>query len=196
MQPLLDRLGREPEGERGAGRTRCVLGVVHAAQRADAADAGDGARGAAGGQHDLLRLHIEPVGQRPPHRDADEPLARLLDAVRGGRAPVVINPDDRAAGVLHAGNEPLLDSRVLAQRPVTIEMILRDVEQNSDRGVERGREIDLVGRAFDHVHAPCSRRLERKDGGADIAADLDIVVGAIEQVARRAQSSSTCRWCR
>ena len=32
-------------------------------------------------------------------------------------------------------------------------MVFGDVEQDADRRIERGREIDLIGRHFDHVHA-------------------------------------------
>ena len=39
-------------------------------------------------------------------------------------------------------------------RAVAVEMILGDVEQDADRRIERGRKIDLEGRALDDMHAP------------------------------------------
>ena len=69
----------------------------------------DRARGAARGAHDLLGLDIEPVGERPAHRDAHDALAGALDAVGGRLAPVVVDADDRGAVRLHAGDQPLLD---------------------------------------------------------------------------------------
>ncbi len=112
-QALLDRVGREPERERGADGAGGVLRIVHAAQRADAADMGDGARGAARRLHDLLGLDIEPVGERPAHRDANEPIAGALDAVGGGGAPVVVDADDRGSVLLHARDQPLLHGGVV-----------------------------------------------------------------------------------
>jgi hypothetical protein len=61
-------------------------------------------------------------------------------------------------------------------------MVLADVEQDADRGIERRREIDLVGRALDHVRAGLVRRRERQDRGADIAAKLGLAAGGIEEM--------------
>ena len=41
---------------------------------------GNCVRRAAGGLHDLLGLHVEPVGERPAHADANDGLAAMLDA--------------------------------------------------------------------------------------------------------------------
>ncbi|CEG07256.1 hypothetical protein BN961_00643 [Afipia felis] len=57
---------------------------------------------------------------------------------------------------------------------MTIDVIFRDIEQNADAGIERWCQIDLVGRHLDDVHAPRGRRLQRQDGGTDIAAHLHI----------------------
>ena len=56
-------------------------------------------------------------------------------------------------------------------------MIRRQIDQHADRGVERRREIDLIGRALDDVYAIGVRRLERKDRRTDIAAELRILTG-------------------
>ena len=50
-------------------------------------------------------------------------------------------------------DQPLLDRRVILHRPVTVEMIRREIEQQADARVERGREIDLEGRTFDDMDA-------------------------------------------
>ena len=192
-QPLLDRFRRQAERERGAGRAGGVLRVVHAAQRADPAERGDGARAAAVRLHDLLGLHIEAVGERVPHRDAHHALAGARDAVGGGLAPIVVDADDGGAVLLRAGDQPLLDGGVVGKRAVAVEVVFGDVDQDADRGVERRRQVDLIGRDFDHVHAQTSvrglrkfdcglRRLQREDRGADIAADLDVVAGGVQQV--------------
>lgn len=65
---------------------------------------------------------------------------------------------------------------------VTIDVILADIEQNADGGVERGREIDLVGRHLDDVDAARARRLQRQDRGADIAAHLGVVAGDLREM--------------
>ena len=60
---------------------------------------------------------------------------------------------------------------------VTIDVVFADIEQNADGGIERGREVDLVGRHLDDVDAARARRLQRQDRGADIAAHLGVVAG-------------------
>ena len=91
----------------------------------------------------LLGLDVDAVGERPAHRDAHHALAGALDAVGDRLAPVVVDADDRGAVALHARDQPLLDRRVVRKRAVAVEMVLGDVEQDADRGIERGREIDL-----------------------------------------------------
>jgi len=181
-EALLDHLRRHPERKRSTGRTGRILRVVQPAQRTDAAEAHDGARGAAGRLHDLLRLDIEPVGQRPAHRDADGPIAGTFDAIGGGGAPGIIDPDNRHTAFLHARNQPFLHRRIVRERAMAIEMVLGDVDQNADRGIERGCEVDLVGRALDHVHAVRTRWLERKDRGPDIATHLCVVAGGGDEM--------------
>ncbi len=61
------------------------------------------------------------------------------------------------------------------ERAVTVDMIFADIDQDTDGRIERRREIDLVGRHLDHMHAPLARRLQRQDRGADIAAHLGVV---------------------
>lgn len=63
-----------------------------------------------------------------------------------------------------------------------VDMVLADIEQDADGGIERGREVDLVGRHLDDVDAPHARRLQRQDRGADIAAHLGVVAGDFRQM--------------
>ena len=137
---------------------------------------------APGGLDDLIALDIETLGERPQHRDAHHPLAGALDALGARAAPIVVDPDDRGTVALDAGDQPLLDGRIIAQRTMTVDVVLADIEQNSDRGIERRREVDLVGRHLDDVDAAGARRLERQDGGADIAAELHVVAGRAQQM--------------
>ncbi len=181
-QTLLDRLRGEPERQRRAGGAGGVLGVVKSAQRADAADLRDHARIAARGVHDPVGLHVDAVRQRPARRHAQQPLAGALDAVGSRGRPVVVDPDDRGAALLHSGDQALLHRRIVAQRSMTIQVVLGDVDENADRRIERRREVDLVGGDLDHVHTTRPRRLEREDGGADIAADLGIVTGGAREM--------------
>ena len=83
---------------------------------------------------------------------------------------------------LHAGDQPLLHRGVMLQRAVTVDMVFADIEQNADGRIERRREIDLVGRHLDHMHAAHPRRLQRQDRGADIAAHLGVVAGDLHQM--------------
>src|SRR5262249_41705852 len=107
---------------------------------------------------------------------------RPLDAVGRGRAPLIIDADDRNAVRLHAPDQPLLHGGVVRERSVAVEMVFGDVEKNPDRGIERGREIDLVGRALDHVRASVIRRRQREDRGADVAADLSVAAGRAQEM--------------
>ena len=50
-------------------------------------------------------------------------------------------------------DQPLLDRGIIFHRAVAVEMVGRQVEQDADARIERGREIDLEGRTFDHVDA-------------------------------------------
>ena len=195
-QAFLDLLDRKAERERGAARAGRVLRIVHAAQRSDAAEQRDLGAAAARGLHDPPRFDSDAVGERTAHRHAHDALARLLDAVGGGLAPVVVDADNRRAVLLHAGDQPLLHRGVVRERAVAVEMILADVDQDADRRIERRREVDLIGRHLDHMHAAAAGRLQRQDRGADIAAELGLVAGGCRRDARSARWWSTCRWCR
>ena len=129
------------------------------------------------GAHDARALDINPIGQLLPHRDADDALAGLLQPIGDGPAPIVIDADDGSPLVRHAGDQAFLHRRVVIHGAVAIEMIFAEVDQDADRGIERGSEIDLVGRALDDVNAARARRLERQDRGADIAAELRVEAG-------------------
>ena len=115
-------------------------------------------------------------------RDTDHVLAGAVEPVGDVAAPGVIDADDRRALRLHAGDQTLLHRGVMLQRAVAVDMVFADVEQNADRRIERGREIDLVGRHLDHMHPAHPRRLQRQDRGADIAAHLGVVAGNLHQM--------------
>ena len=61
-------------------------------------------------------------------------------------------------------------------------MILRHVQQNADGGAQRRRQIDLIGRHFQHVGTAGRERLERQHRHADIAAHLRVAAGAVDQM--------------
>ena len=106
---------------------------------------------AAGSAHDGFALDIDAVGQRIFHRDANHTPAGPFDPVGGVAAPAVVDADDRGALLLHPRNQTLFHRGVMFQRTVTVDMVLTDIEQDADGGIERGRQIDLVGRHLDHA---------------------------------------------
>ena len=111
-QALLDR--RPPQGRAPARRRPRRRRSAHCARRAATRcrrSRDQRARGAARGLHHLIGFDIEPVRQRPAHRDAHDPLAGALDAVGDRLAPVVVDADDR--GPCAARDQPLLDRRVV-----------------------------------------------------------------------------------
>ena len=134
------------------------------------------------GLHDGFALDIDAVGQRVLHGDPHHALAGLIEPVGDVAAPAVVDADDRGALRLHAGDQPRLHGGVMLQRAVAIDMVFADIEQNADGRIERGRQIDLVGRHLDHMHAAHPRRLQRQDRGADIAAHLGVVAGDLHQM--------------
>ena len=91
---------------------------------------------------------------------AHHALAGLREPVGDRPAPCVVDADDRGAVLGHAGDEALLHRGIMLHRAVAVEMIFAEIDQNADRRIERGRKIDLIGRAFDDVNAA------RRCGGA------------------------------
>ena len=83
---------------------------------------------------------------------------------------------------LHARDQPLLHRGVMIERAVAVDMVLADIDEDADGRIERGREIDLIGRHLDHMHAAHARRLQRQDRGADIAAHLGVVARDLHQM--------------
>ena len=73
-----------------------------------------------------------------------------LEPVGDLRAVAVVDADDRR---LAAGHQPLLDRGIVLHRAVAVEMVGRQVEQDAGRRIDRRREVDLVGRAFDDIVA-------------------------------------------
>ena len=65
---------------------------------------------------------------------------------------------------------------------MTIEMVLAEIDEDTDRWIERRGKIDLIGRDLDDMRHGRARRLEREDRGADIAADLGLVPGAAQEM--------------
>jgi hypothetical protein len=155
---------------------------VQTAQRSDAADPRDLAARTAGGAPDDFAFDINAVGQRIFHRDPDHAPAGALDPVGAVAAPSVIDADDRGACRLHPGDQTFLHRRIMFKRAVAIDMILADIDQDTDRGIERRRKIDLIRRHLDDVDPPHAWRLQRQDRGADIAAHLGVVTGDAHQM--------------
>ena len=176
-QAVLQHVEADAHRERGGGGAGRVLRVVLAAQRADAAELCDLAARAARGAHDGAVLDMDAGGQRVLDRDPHHVLAGAIEPVGDVAAETIVDADDRGAAGLHAGDEALLHRSVMRDGAVTVDVVLADIEQNADGGIERGREVDLVGRHLDDVDAARARRLQRQDRGADIAAHLGVVAG-------------------
>src|ERR1700722_18134122 len=145
-QAVLQGFGGDTERQRAGRRAGRILRIVQAAERTDATDDSHLAARAAGGAPDDFALDIDAVGKRIFHGDPDHAPTGPLDPVGGVAAPAVIDADDRGPSLLHAGNETYLHRGVMLKRAVTIDVILADIEQDADRGIERWREIDLIGR--------------------------------------------------
>ena len=189
-----------PSASAARGGAGGVLRVVHAAQRADAAEiARSSLPRAAATLHD--RLVLDDRCRRPAAGRTEIRTHRACRRARAGRRSPrhqsSSTPTIARAVRLHAGDQPLLDRGVVLHAcrggrdgpRVTLSRM-------PTRRIERRREIDLVGRALDHVDA--ARRAAARATGSRCrycrragrrsrprAAD-----------ARSAPSWSTCRWCR
>ena len=122
-----------------------------------------------------LSFDINSVRDGVPDRHPHDPFAGMRKAIGGGAAPFVVNADDGGPVIRNTGDQPFLHRTVMLHRAVAIEMILAEIDEDPDRGIERRREIDLIRRAFDDVDAY----------GLDVA-------GAAAAPA----TGSRCRYCR
>ena len=179
LEALTDLLLRHTDCEAGRNGRTGVLGVVTAAQRLNAVEIDEKRGRPLFGPHDARAFGIEPVGERLPLRDPDDPGPGALDTIADQFAMAVISADDRSPGT---GNETLLHVRIVLHRTMTIEMVGRQVEQDSGSRVQRRGKIDLVGRAFDHIEPPIPGRIERQNGPADIATKLRIATTCFEDM--------------
>ena len=136
----------------------------------------------AGSLHDLLAVDIKAIINRMPRGDADHVLAGGREPVGGRVAPFIIDADDHRSGVRHAGQESLLHGSIITDRAMAVDVIFAQIDPHANRRIERRREVDLIGRALDHICAPGPGRLERQDRCADIAAKLNIHAGCRQDV--------------
>ena len=67
-------------------------------------------------------------------------------------------------------------------RAVPVEMVFGHIEQDADGCAQRGCEIDLIRRHFEHVHTLGAERLQRQHRHADIAAHLRVEAGAFDKM--------------
>ena len=150
-----------------------------AAQRTDAFEEGDARIAPVHRLHQVAAVGEIAVGQRQPLGDADHLLASAFEPVGDLHAMDVVDADD---GGFTAGDQPLLDRRVVLHGAVAVEMVRRQVEQDAGRRADRGRKVDLVGRALDHVAAVARRWIERHHRAADIAAHLRFAPGRFQDM--------------
>ena len=115
------------------------------------------------------------------------PETAMTRAVAGARlqpridfaAGLVVDADERDLGVRH---QPLLDRRVAREIAMPVEMVRGDVDQKSDAGAKRGREVDLIGRTFNDMGAARRRRRQVENRHADIAAHRDFAPGLFQHM--------------
>ncbi|MEJ0041972.1 MAG: hypothetical protein WDM81_07055 [Rhizomicrobium sp.] len=145
--------------------------------------------------HHLGRaLALRIVERAVDHEDAA--AEHLADRHRhGGRAAVrgmaredgggvrVVDADHDLAGLGGLLQEARLHGGVVLEAAMAVDVVRRDVGKHRDVGHQAGREIDLVGRKFQHIDRLGSRRVEVEHRLADIAADLHVVARRREDVA-------------
>lgn len=151
-----------------------ILSIVGATQGSDAGNR-EAVQHRAGLHPDnVCALQAQAIGKRIADRQAHHEAAGALGAVGHGLSEAIVDADDRRAARLDAGDQPFLDAGIGLQRAMAVQMVGRDVQADADRGVERRRQVDLERGALDDMEAAGPRRLQRQDGGADIAAHLHV----------------------
>ena len=156
-----------------------VLHVVAAAQRADAGQVGDVFGFAGAGAVDVALAADIAVRDDPVDRDRHDLALHGGEIFRHAASVIVVDADDAH---LRAAENAALHRRVMLDGAVPVDMIGRDIEHDADGRIDRGREIDLIGRALDHVMPRGGRRLELQHRHADIAAHLHVAAGMAEQM--------------
>ncbi len=132
-----------------------------------------------GGQHDSCRLCIKPILQDAPAGDAPHLDAGTLQAISNQRRMAVVHADNRH---LASGDQAFLDVGIMLHGSVPVEMIRRQVEQDTGGRIDRRCKIDLIRGALDHIKATGLRRIERQHRRADIAAKLRIAPACAQDV--------------
>ncbi len=127
-------------------------------------------------------VEIDAVGELALHRNTNCVNARMLRAIRSRGAERIVNADNRGAAARHAHDKALFHLGVVLDAAVTVDVILGDIEQDTNARMQRGRQVDLIRRHFDHMDAVRRWRLQRQDRSADIAAHLGIESGLAHQM--------------
>src|SRR5262252_10968763 len=146
-------------------------------QRSDARELRDFLRGAAGGLDDALGFQINSVGHWMAHRNANDAATSPPRPVGDRLAPIVIDAHDHGPARLNADDQPFFDGSVVAHGAVAIKMVLGEIDQDADRWINAGCEVDLERRALDHMHTAGLGWRERQDRRANIAAELGVEAG-------------------
>jgi hypothetical protein len=79
---------------------------------------------------------------RPGDRDDARPIGARFQPRIDVAAVLIVDADQCDFGLR---DQPLLDRRVAREIAMPVEMVRRDVDQESDAGRERGSKIDLIG---------------------------------------------------
>src|SRR4029079_4432183 len=135
------------DAERNAGRNRAggVLRVVRYPPRGNSGQIRHSFDLAAGSADNAAPLPERSVAQWRLYRNTNDSLARALNSITRRASVRVVNIDDRRAGLLNIRSEAFLDRGIAFHRAVAIEMIFRDVQQDSDSRFQRRCKIDLIG---------------------------------------------------
>ncbi len=178
-QAVLQGLVVDAERRTRRKRRDRVLHVVAAAQRADAGQVGDVFGFAGAGAIDVALAADIAMRDDPVDRHRHDLALHGGEIFRHAASVIVVDADDAH---LRAAENAALHRGVMLDGAVPVDMIGRDVEHDADGRIDRGRKIDLVGRAFDHVMPRRGQRIELQHRHADIAAHLHVAAGVAEQM--------------
>ena len=179
LEGARDALALDAQRPRGGVGERGVLRVVGAAKRARLREIDCRRRLRPRHYATLFDPYVSKRRRVPGHRDNPGRAGARLQARIDFPARLVIDADERDLGLR---DEPLLDRRIADEIAMPVEMVRRDVDQESDARRERGRKVDLIGRTLDDVRAPGCGRRQVENWHADVAAHRHLAPGFFQHM--------------
>ena len=184
-----NRAGFKANCARGGICGGCVLGIVVPRQGFDL-----------GQRHHLGGLAVHVVVQH-----AVECIDPARDGLRGGNSDdanagfhaggrqifvnparfVVVQTDDGGGAARLTVEDPAFRGDIAFHAAMPVQMVRGDIDEQRHVAGQRGDQLQLIGRQFQHIIAVIAQRLEFDGRAADIAADFQLASGLAQDMAQK-----------